>query len=250
MSHSNGSSSNTKSQTVRLPYGDTVIEYSYRYTQRKTLGITVHPDLRVTVAIPHGVSLGDAQAVVLRRAPWILRQQRELEQYLPNVPPRRYVGGETHRYLGRQYRLKLKEADDGREWVKMSGGYLLVRTRAKDDAARVQQLVDGWYRRQAERVFAERLAAILPRFAPWSIPTPTVRIRRMKSRWGSCSTSGNITLNLKLMQVPKSEIDYVIVHELCHLVEYNHSKRFYQLLDRMLPDWQARRQKLNAYEVS
>src|SRR5690606_19734493 len=86
MSHSNGSSSNTKSQTVRLPYGDTVIEYSYRYTQRKTLGITVHPDLRVTVAIPHGVSLGDAQAVVLRRAPWILRQQRELEQYLPNVP--------------------------------------------------------------------------------------------------------------------------------------------------------------------
>ena len=87
------------------------------------------------------------------------------------------------------------------------------------------------------------------RFVQFNLAAPTLEIRRMKSRWGSCTRAGKITLNLRLMHVAKTEIDYVIVHELCHLVEHNHSKRYYALLDRMLPDWREHRQRLNAAEV-
>jgi predicted metal-dependent hydrolase len=91
---------------------------------------------------------------------------------------------------------------------------------------------------------------LLPRFQHLPIHSPKLTIRRMKSRWGSCGANGAVTLNLKLIQVGKPLIDYVIVHELCHLVEHNHSKRYYALLDRMLPDWRTRRQRLNESEVN
>jgi predicted metal-dependent hydrolase len=228
-----------------IQYGDSVIHYTLTFALRKTLAISVHPDLRVTVKAPRDTDLADVQAIVRRRAPWILRQQRQLENYLPHTPPRQYVSGETHRYLGKQYRLKVIE--DNRERVKLTGGYLHVWTPNKEDRERVHRLVDAWYRQQARRIFSERLAALLPRFAPFNLPQPQIMIKAMKSRWGSCSERGAIRLNLKLMQVPKACIDYVIVHELCHLVEHNHSKRFYQLLDRMMPDWSERRQRLNEF---
>ncbi len=237
----------------QLHYGEEVISYSVTYAKRKTLGITVHPDLSVDVRSPHASDPTAVEAVVRRRAPWILRQLREFEKYLPKQPPRRYVSGETHRYLGRQYRLKVHElsaAEPAIERVKLSGGYLYVSTANPYDIEQVHALMDAWTRRQAERVFAERLDALLPRFQHLPIQRPALTIRRMKARWGSCGAHGIIMLNLKLMQVGKPLIDYVIVHELCHLVEHNHSKRYYALLDRMLPDWRARRQQLNEAEVS
>ena len=132
--------------------------------------------------------------------------------------------------------------------VGLIGGRLVV---YGEDAepARVEKLVDQWYRRQAERVFAERLAAMLPRFDRVGIAKPELLIRKMEKRWGSCSKAGVITLNVRLMQVPKACIEYVIVHELCHLVEHNHSRRFYQLLDRFMPNWGKLRRMLNEAEV-
>lgn len=237
----------------QVQFGEQTICYSVTYAKRKTLGITVHPDLSVDVRAPQETGPDAVAAVVLRRAPWILRQQRQFEQYPPSQPPRCYVSGETHRYLGRQYRLKVQEltaAESPTERVKLSGGFLYVWTVNPHDTEQVQALVEGWYRRQAERVFGEQLEALLPRFQHLPINSPKLNIRRMKARWGSCGANGMVTLNLRLMQVSKPLIDYVIVHELCHLVEHNHSKRYYALLNRMLPDWRTRRQQLNEAEVS
>jgi predicted metal-dependent hydrolase len=173
-----------------------------------------------------------------------LRQQRELERYLPQTPPRRYVSGETHRYLGRQYRLTVSAGTP--ESVKLTRGRLHIYTADKDHPERVRQLLDDWYERQARRIFPERLQAVLPRMQPLGVTSePTVQIKPLQARWGSCTGSGTITLNLRLVQVTKPYIDYVIVHELCHLVEHNHSKRFYALLDRAMPDWRERRRQLN-----
>lgn len=234
-------------QRQRVHYGTTVIEYDITYARRKTMAISVQPDLSVIVTAPADTDRDMIAARVRRRAPWIVRQQRELSQYPPATPPRVYVSGETHRYLGRQYRLKV--IADRHEAVKLLRGFLYTWTPDKYDAARVQHLVDGWYHRQAERVFHERLQALVPRLQHIDITTPRLIIKRLQTRWGSCTSDGLITLNLKLMQVPKHYIDYVIVHELCHLVEHNHSKRFYQLLDRTMPDWRTRRQHLNMQEV-
>jgi predicted metal-dependent hydrolase len=231
-----------------VQYGDTTIEYTLAYASRKTLAISVAPDLSVRVTAPAETALDAIEAKVRQRAPWIVRQQRELEQYLPATPPRQYVNGETHRYLGRQYRLKVIQNQP--DVVKLTRGWLYVYIADTHDTAHVKQLVDAWYHTQAERVFHERLAAMLPRFQHLDLCQPNLTIKPLQARWGSCTGSGTITLNVRLMQVPKQYIDYVIVHELCHLIEHNHSKRFYQLLDRMMPDWRESRQKLNEVDCS
>lgn len=233
----------------QVQYGETIIEYQLTYAARKTLAINVHPDLQVTVIAPHDTALDAIQAKVHQRANWIVRQQREFELYLPHIPPRQYISGETHRYLGKQYRLKVIQAADA-EWVKLERGYLHVRTLDKADKDRIRELVEGWYRRQARRVFRERVDDLLPRFSQVTLPEFDLKIRYLEARWGSCTEAGTITLNVKLMQVPKKYIDYVIVHELCHLIEHNHSKRFYTLLDQTMPDWRDRRQQLNMVDFS
>jgi predicted metal-dependent hydrolase len=230
-------------ETYSIQYGDTTIAYDLAYAPRTTLAISVAPDLRVSVTAPPDTDPKVIAVKVRQRAPWILRQWRELEQYLPATPPRQYRSGETHLYLGRQYRLKVE--DGAPAGVKLARGRLHVTTRDRDDTERVRQLLDDWYDMRARRVFPERIRAMLPRFASAGVTEPALIIRLLEARWGSCSGTGIITLNVRLMQVPKLYIDYVVVHELCHLVEHNHNKRFYTLLDQMMPDWRERRQALN-----
>jgi len=236
--------------TYSIQYGTITIPFELIYAPRKTLGITVHPDLRVTVKAPEGSVLADVEAKVRKRATWILKQQRELERYLPHLPPRQYVSGETHRYLGRQYRLKvIKGASvNGAGSVERDRSYIYVTTQDKADKECIKRLLDDWYRAHARRIFRERLDACYPKVEHLDVVYPDLAIRVLKSRWGSCSPRGRITLNVKLIQVPKSYIDYVIFHELCHLAEPNHSPRFYKLLERVLPDWRERRERLNGFE--
>jgi len=231
-----------------VQYGSTLISYEVSFAARKTLAIEVHPDLRVTVRAPEGSELETIQQKVKKRVPWILRQQRQFESYLPKLPPRQYVSGETHRYLGRQYRLKVSESETER--VKLSRGYFFINLRDKNDTERVKTLLMEWYRQQAERVFRERLEACLTKLRFLQLDEPELEIRQMNTRWGSCTPEGKIILNLRLIQVPKEYIDYVVMHELCHLKEHNHSQRFYELLNRVMPDWQKKRRRLNELEVS
>ena len=127
-------------RTYHVQYGDTTIEYILAYAPRKTLAISVAPDLSVSVTAPAETELEAIEAKVRQRAPWILRQQRELEQYLPATPPRQYVSGETHRYLGRQYRLKIIQNQP--DFVKLARGWLYVDTADTHNTLHVKQLVD------------------------------------------------------------------------------------------------------------
>lgn len=235
--------------THTIEYGTTTIHFELDYAARKTLGIAVHPeDLRVTVTAPEGSALADIEAKVHKRAAWILKQQRDLARYLPHLPPRQYVSGETHRYLGKPYRLKVIESVStaSAEIVKPTRGWLRVYVKEKDPA-RVKRLLDAWYRARASQIFAKRLAACYPKVEHLGVPYPALTIRVLKTQWGNCKDE-TLTLNVKLIQVPVDYIDYVIFHELCHLAEPNHTARFYELLSRALPDWETRRDKLNLFE--
>lgn len=236
----------TESTNLSIQYGTATIHYHINYTRRKTMAISVHPDLQVVVTAPEGSALDQIAARMLKRAPWILRQQRDLERYLPHLPPRQYVSGETHRYLGRQYRLKVIAGEPAQ--VKLMRGYLYIHMPDKADTGQVKAQLDRWYRQQARRVFKERLNACYPRAERLGATYPEIAIRVLKTRWGSCSSPDKISLNLKLIQAPRSYIDYVVMHELCHLVERNHSPRFYELLDRAMPDWRERKKKLDEHE--
>ena len=196
---------------------------------------------------PPGTGVSEVEARLRKRGAWILRQQREFEDYLPVLPPRRYVGGESHLYLGRRYRLKIVAGDE--EGVKLAAGRFFITVRDRDDAARIKTLLDGWYRRRAAAIFAERLAVCHAKARP-ELPFPELRIRVMEKRWGSCTTGEVMLLNLKLIQTPKFCIDYVITHELAHLKEHHHGPAYYALLDRLMPDWQERRRRLHEFQVA
>lgn len=232
-------------QADTITWGTVEIPYRYSFSQRKTLGISVHPDLSVTIQAPHGTSTETIQGFVHRRGGWINRAWRDFEQYLPKQPLRRYVSGETHRYLGRQYRLKLVQGEA--DSVKCLRGYLCVMTKDEPTSERAKALLESWYRSHAKAVLHERLLACHQRAAREGIILPSMMIRQMVSRWGSFSAAGRITLNLGLIKAPKECIDYVILHELCHFREKHHGPRFWKLMQRLMPDFEERRYRLNLY---
>jgi predicted metal-dependent hydrolase len=136
------------------------------------------------------------------------------------------------------------------EGVKLTRGYFYINVQDKHDTERVQALLTEWYRRQAQQVFKERLDLCFAKLRFLDLDYPEWTIRQMQTRWGSCTPEGTIILNLKLIQAPKVYIDYVVMHELCHLKEPNHGARFYELLGHVMPDWRSKREQLNRCEVS
>ena len=225
-----------------ITYGRHELAFTVEVRPRRTLSISVHPDQRVHVLSPPDVPLAQIQARVSRRAPWILRQQAYFQQFRPATPARRYVSGETHLYLGRQYRLRLEEAATAQ--VKLIRGRLVVHTPRPADTAHTAQLLRQWYQQRAAEQFPVVLQQCLPLLSEYQLSTPTLHQHYLQKRWGSCSPAGRITLNTDLIRADKSCIAYVILHELCHLVEPNHSRRFYRLLATVVPDWERRKQKL------
>lgn len=226
-----------------LTYGRDTIRYEVRFlASRQTLAIEVHPDSRVLVRAPLGCPKALIAERVQRRAGWISRQLAEFERYRPRTPARQYVNGESHLYLGRQYRLKL--LDDDTHAVKLARGQLLVSLPGAPEPERVKALVRRWYLDRARAVFGEVLDASLPRFK--GIARPRLIVRTMQSRWGSLSPAGTMTLNVNLVRTRRPCIEYVVTHELCHIKHRDHDARFFKLLGRLLPDWEQRKQRLEA----
>ena len=228
---------------LAIQYGRKKIEFQLVYSSRKSLAIDVHPDLSVVVTAPKDADDAAVEKKMHKRAAWIVQQQRFFENYLPSIPPRRYVGGESHHYLGRQYRLRIHEGDE--EAVKMARGQINVFLTDPSKKNHIRTLTVGWFRQRAEIVFRELFNEMVAKSERHNISADRFEIRRMKNRWGSCTNEGRILLNPDLIIAPKMCIEYVIVHELCHLNEHNHGPAFYRLLDAVMPDWEKRRKRLN-----
>lgn len=224
-----------------LKYGTEVIRYQVlRVSTRRTLGIEVHPDRRVIVRAPADCAEELITQRVNRRAGWISRQLAEFERYSPRTPQRQYVSGETHLYLGRQYRLKLVAGESAS--VRMNRGQIVVTTPGKPEPERAKVLLQRWYLEHAKIIFKAVLDQQLSRFKGHQCPR--LIVRTMQSRWGSLSPAGAMTLNVNLIRAPRSCIEYVVAHELCHLRHRDHNSNFYRLLGKVMPDWEKRKQKL------
>jgi predicted metal-dependent hydrolase len=225
-----------------IVFGTETIDYEIRFLPtRRTLGIEVHPDLSVVVRAPADCDPDIVLARVAKRAAWISRQLKNFQRYSPKTPARRYVSGETHLYLGRQYGLKVGAGDTAR--VKMSRGQIAVTVPSgRADPLRVQALLHQWYLMHARDVFGIVMDRYLPLFRGYA--RPRLIVRTMQSRWGSLSPVGTMTLNVNLVRAPRACIEYVIAHELCHLMHRDHGTAFYRLLGRVMPDWESRKQRL------
>lgn len=229
--------------TGTLTWGTDTIRYEVRFlASRQTLAIEVHPDSRVLVRAPVDCPEALIAERVQKRAGWISRQLAEFARYRPRTPARQYINGESHLYLGRQYRLKLVPGDAAS--VKLTRGQLLVTLPGEPQAERVKVLLHRWYLDRARAVFTEVLDASLLHFK--GVASPRLIVRAMQSRWGSLSRAGTMTLNLNLVRAPRPCIEYVVTHELCHTKHRDHDARFFKLLGHVMPDWEQRKQRLEA----
>lgn len=220
-------------------YGSSLIEYEIEYVQRKTLGITVHPHGSVTLKAPIDATPEDIQKKVRHRAAWILRQKRYFESFGTPTTERQYISGESHLYLGRQYMLRIKEGKTNA--VHYQNNILEIVCQNKKNAGKVLQL---WYLERAQIKFPEYAKPIIEQFAAYGEQPKSLSVRKMEKRWGYCTTDGDIFLNPRLICAPRCCIEYVITHELCHLVHRNHNKEFYALLSKEMPHWEKWKNKL------
>ena len=229
-------------------FGARQLLYCLHRADRKRLRIVVSPELTVDVFAPRAADDEYIHSTVQKKAPWIAQALDKLESCHPLPTPKRYVSGETFVYLGRQYRLKVKEG--GKQPAKLLGRFLWVWVEDKTDSKKIKEAVNSWYRKRAHETlgrYMEKCYAIASRHG---ISKPLLTIRAMRRRWGSCSSSGRITLNVNLAQTPVHCIEYVIIHELCHMKHLNHSKTFYSLLTRCQPDWRRRKETLDKFRLT
>ncbi len=238
-----------------------VLGYELRLSaRRRTLSLEVHRDLRIVVRAPARVDRSFIDAWVAERGQWIDRQVERFRRLGQEQPaPFRYATGDSLRFLGRDYRLEVTAGP--RTFVRLEADALQVALRAgrRDMSGEpVRRALERWYRACAAVIFAELLDRHLPWFAGRGYQRPVLAIRRMRSRWGSLSGPGRgaawldpqagaarrMTLNLALVHAAPECIEYVVVHELCHLEHHGHGRDFHRLMDQRLPDWRERRRRL------
>ena len=236
-----------KTREYVAKYGDREFRYHLchlpGYT-KPSIKVHVHPNGMVQVDAPESATLPEIKASVQRRSRWILKHLDDIEERTRHVQRRQWVSGESILYSGRRYVLKIIQTPDQRKVTcKLIGGQLRVQGKELNPDL-VQKAVRQWYRDRALDVFQRRLDLMVESL-PWTTTAPVWRMMEMQTQWGSCSPEGAILLNPHLIKAPTRAIDYVLLHELCHLVEHNHSPRFYGLLDRYMPKWRSVKEQLD-----
>jgi len=226
----------------QLVWGGRTIDYTLLYCDRKTMEIAVCPDSSVVVKAPFDASKELVEKKLTKRARWIIRQKNYFGQFNPKTPVRSYVSGETHLYLGRQYRLKILQGSENS--IRLTRGYFSVTTRDVTNSDMTRKLLEAWYLEKAREQFNKSLERCLLKLKDHAVPGPHLSIRRMQKRWGSLSDKGTMTLNRDLIRAPRECIDYVVTHELCHLICRDHSPEFYSLLESVIPGWEKVKHRL------
>jgi predicted metal-dependent hydrolase len=228
-------------------FGSYIYEYQLIKQDRKSLSLTVTPDLRLILKCPLQTDSARIEAFLQKKWFWLEKQLSFFKKYQRKIYEKEYVSGEGNLYLGRQYKLVVRRGKE--DVVSLTRGQLIVHT-TKDvtNGRHNKKLIDMWFAEKTERVLQDRCTEMLSSF-DYKQP-PVLGLREMKKRWGSFLNKEKIFLNPKLIHTPKDCIDYVIVHELCHLKYKNHSSNFWKLLDEKYPKWEKVKDKLETIGAS
>ena len=227
--------------TLRMVIGEEAFDYTLTRSKRKTLGISVRPDGSVIVTAPEAADDDHIAAILRKRAAWILDTIDDAVLRTPPLLPRKFVPGETHYYLGRQYRLRVEPSARG---VRREEDRIIVGGVSADQPGRIRNRLFRWYEAQGNQIFSERLTLCLRAFGQ-GFKRPKLKVVEMERRWGSyVPASHSLVLNHVLVQVTVPLIDYVITHELCHIGYPHHGPDFNKLLSKIMPDHAERKCKL------
>ena len=218
------------------------IDIDVVYKKIKNLHIGVYPPMgRVRVAAPEQLNDDQVRLAVVQRLTWI-KQRRQQLQSAERQSIREMTTGESHYVWGVRHRLKIVERP-GRGHLEMDGDRLLLYVPEGTSAERRRELLDGWHRQQLRAAIPEKIAQSESKLG---VSVPRWSIRRMKTKWGSCNReTGHIWFNVELAKKRPGCLEYIVVHEMTHLLERNHGDRFTKLMDGFMPDWRSRRDQLN-----
>ncbi len=228
-------------ENCTVTYKGQTIPFTLIRKRVKNINLKVRQDQTVVVSASKTVPYQSIEKFVIQKAPWILKHLEHFAAMGKVDQARDYVSGETLYYLGHPYRLQVLPAEKkARVLFEHDQIYLIVKD--INDLIAKEKLINSWYREQAEIIFGQSLARIHPLVAGYGIAEPSLTIRNMKTRWGSCSwKKGKITLNTELLKTAEKCIDYVVLHELAHFIHHKHDASFYNFLSDVMPDWKERR---------
>jgi predicted metal-dependent hydrolase len=229
---------------TQLQLGDIAVDVVRK--DIKNVHLAVHPPLgRVSISAPAHMSLDTIRVFAISKLDWIKRQQTKLQEQ-DREKPREFLERESHYVWGKRYLLTVSERDQAPH-VELTPSQMLLSVRPGTDEARRERIVEAWYREQVK-------SAVPPLLAKWEpvlgVEVERVFVQRMKTKWGSCNTAtGSIRLNTDLAKKPRQCLEYVVVHEMVHLLEPTHNARFVSLMDRLMPHWRVYREQLNRLPV-
>ena len=230
-----------------------LINCEIKRSRRRTVALYVHPDKSVEIRMPLLFSVDEIEPFLIKHSRWLFNRL-DLQEKKP-VEPKKFVSGELHYFLGKQYPIEIIASDKNsvvfdnekiviRQRVNKSTSQQVNLSKSVSASKSVSDLLDRWYLEQAKRVFREISIPLVESMKKYNVAPKSFAIKKMKTRWGSCSSKGNINLNLHLIKLPEQCIKEVMLHELCHLVHFNHSKDFYALMTAEMPDWKVWKKEL------
>lgn len=229
-------------QEVRIVRGtERSIEYILTRKAVKNLNMRIKPEGQIFVSANRLVPVKYIDDFVLAHESSIGRILDKYAKIMENsIQPLQYVSGEKVRFLGEELHLLLEESKV--EGVDKWGGFLILRVKDTTDFTKKEKVMKRWLKRKEREVFEEICTKLYPLVKNYGVKYPLIKIRDMKSRWGSCQPQrGIITLNGKMIVAPREAIEYVVLHELVHFIHPNHSKDFYGMVENLMPDWKERK---------
>jgi predicted metal-dependent hydrolase len=221
------------------------IAYKIIYSRRLSIGISVGPDSGVIVRAPYRTSLKTIENLVVSKSAWI---NKHLENYKSAVRidnHKVYHDGATVLFRGKEFQIRIIESKTNT--VNQSDNIIEIGLRNISEKEKAGLLLEKWFRSIAEDIFREKFEEILVRFRNYNFSPSEFTVRALKRRWGSCSSKGKITISSELIKLDDIYLEYVILHELCHLRHHNHGREFYKLLSEVFPDWKRIRGKLRKF---
>lgn len=232
-------------ETSKVQFGRTLLSYQIKRSPRRaTVSIAVVPKEGIVVTAPAKATTKRLDELVRRKGAWIVQRLKRQSELAPALPEREFVSGETFKYLGRQYRLQVKVGAPGGQ-VRLYGAQLgLILDASWSGAQRIpraRQALVEWYREKARAYLPRRAAQWAPKLV---LPEPRLVVAEPSKRWGSVAKNRTVRLNWRVLQCPVSLIDYVVAHELVHLIHEDHSRAFWATLGRIMPDYEERKKRL------
>lgn len=217
------------------------LDVEVRFKPIKNLHLSVHPPLgRVTVSSPEFFDLEKVRVYLITKIAWIKREQEKISNQ-DREAKKLFITRESHHFLGRRYLLNVISA--GRSKIVLKHSTIDLYAVENASTLQKQKTMYNWYKIELAKVILKFLSLYS---AKMNLPVPVFHIRKMKTKWGSCTTDiGNVWFNIELAKKPKECIEYIVVHEMVHLIERNHNKMFIILMDKYLPNWRLQKRLLN-----